>query len=188
MTNTYNRAGRLLQHSVYPGSCGSDEIREEYTYGEDGSRGATTQEIRGKNSPAPPPPIATATEKESGPLREVLRYDSAGALIETSTVRASGKIVYRISYAYDTNHRLIETTSFGGDGTVSSRRVYVCESDKKAPSSFTYYGGDGRIYERTVYSEYEFDSHGNWIKRKEYREQTYNRRDTSLAVRNIEYH
>src|SRR5262249_15142590 len=118
----------------------------------------------------------------------ILRYDSAGTLIETSTVRPSGKIVYRISYTYDTNHRLIETAGFDEDGTLSSGRVYGYESDKKVPSSFTYYGGGGKIYERTVYSEYEFDSQGNWIKRKEYREQTYNRRDTSLAFRNIEYY
>src|SRR5690242_3156035 len=38
MTNVYDESGRLMQHSVYPGTCGEDERREDYTYAQDGSR------------------------------------------------------------------------------------------------------------------------------------------------------
>ncbi len=32
MTNVYDESGRLMQHSVYPSACGSDEIRDDYSY------------------------------------------------------------------------------------------------------------------------------------------------------------
>ncbi|MEW6210755.1 MAG: RHS repeat domain-containing protein [Acidobacteriota bacterium] len=189
MTDTYNEDGRLMQHSVYSGSCGSDEFREEYTYAEDGSRTARTWEIRGKNSPPPLPPVAVpGAEREVGPTREIFQYDASGRLTEISVVRSSGKVVYKISYRYDSKGRLIEVASFDGDGQLSSRRVQGYEGDEKVPSNLTDYGHDGKIYEKTVYSEYEFDSYGNWIKRKEYTEETYNRRNTSLTFRNIEYY
>ena len=57
LTNEYDKTGRVTRHSVYPGSCGSDEIREDFTYAADGTRTAKTQEIRDPNSPPPPPPM-----------------------------------------------------------------------------------------------------------------------------------
>src|SRR5882724_10703028 len=49
----YNESGRLIQRSVYFGSCGEDENRESYTYAQDGSRTSKREEIRDKNSPNP---------------------------------------------------------------------------------------------------------------------------------------
>src|SRR5215831_4323504 len=48
LTEIYDKSGRLIQRSVYPGSCGADEIRETYTYAPDGphfqQRGTSRQE------------------------------------------------------------------------------------------------------------------------------------------------
>jgi hypothetical protein len=58
----------------------------------------------------------------------------------------------------------------------------------RVPSSFAYYGRDGIAYTKTVYTEYEFNSIGDWVRRKEITEELYNPRRTSLTFRNIEYY
>ena len=40
-------------------------------------------------------------------------------------------------------------------------------------AEFTYDGSDGQIYERTISTDYEFNSKSDWVKRKE--EETFNR-------------
>ena len=50
-----------------------------------------------------------------------------------------------------------------------------------------YYGPDGKIYERTTYTDYEFNPKGDWIKRKQTTEETFNRRSVSMANPEIEY-
>jgi hypothetical protein len=64
LTDEYDENGRLVRHSIYPGECGGDEIREDYSYSQDGNRATKTQEIRGANSPAPlPRPRAQTARK-----------------------------------------------------------------------------------------------------------------------------
>ena len=192
LTDLYDRNGRLIQHSVYPGSCGSDETRYEYTYAADGSRTSRTQEIRSKDSPSPPPPVnmgsTTTTPQDVGPPRVSFKHDSEGKLIELRSVRPSGKLIYRNTYTYDTQGRLIETTGHDANDQISDRRVYTYATNERVPLSFTYYGRDGKIYDRITYSEYEFNSIGDWTKRKETTEQDLNRHRVSLVTRTIEYY
>lgn len=193
LTDLYDQNGRLVQHSVYPGSCGRDETRYEYAYAADGSRTSRTQEIRSKDSPSPPPPVnmgstATVAPQDLGPPRASFRYDSDGKLIELRSVRPSGKLIYRYTYSYDTEHRLIETTGHDANDQISDRRVYTYGANQRVPLTFTYYGRDGKIYDRITYSEYEFNSTGDWTKRKETTEQGLNRNRVSLVTRTIEYY
>lgn len=188
MTKIYDESGRLIQHSLYPGSCGGDEMREDYTYAQDGSRKTKTKEIRGKDSPPPPPPIARPnSEWEKGEPREVFKYDSSGKLTEMVSIKPSGKVGYKLTYSYDARGRMVEMDSHHGDGDVT-RRVYSYSGDGRFPSGFTYISGKGRVGERTAYSDYEFNSHGDWIKRKETTEETFNRRSISITFREIEYY
>jgi hypothetical protein len=190
MTKHYDENGRLMMHSTYPGSCGSDERREEYTYAPDGSRTAKAQEIRGKDSPPPPPPMATGsnTKQETGEPRTTFKYGPSGLLIEEASLRPSGKVIYKYTYTYDAKNRMLEMTGYNSDGRVSDRRVYGYAGDNRAPSEFAYYGPDGKAHERTTYSEYEFNSRGDWIKRKETSEETFNRKSISIVSREIEYY
>jgi len=189
LTSEYDQTGRITRHSVYPGPCGSDELREDYTYSADGIRTTKYQEIRGANSPPSPPPPAppaigpSTASKGDGPARPMVKYDDAGRRIETGMVRPSGKLVYKNAYTYDAKGRLIEVTGFDGENRPTDRRVYAYSGDERVPSAFTYYGRDGKIYEQTTYSEYEFNSQGDWIKRK----QTTTRR-VSMSYREIEYY
>ena len=190
MKNVYDKDGRLMKHSVYHGSCGSDEILEEYTYAKDGSRTARTRAIRGRNSPAPPPGIrlATSTPGDEGEPRRTFTYDTSGRMIEDVSAGPTGKLRYKSGYKYDTKGRLIETDGSEADGQVSVRRVYSYEGDNRVPSGFTYYGRDGKVYDRTIYTDYEFNSRGDWVKRKETTEETFNRKTISWKLRAIEYY
>jgi hypothetical protein len=75
------------------------------------------------------------------------------------------------------------------------RRVFAYSADERVPSSFVYYGPDGEVAERTTYRDYEFNSHGDWTRRKQTREETFThqgvshtRRSVSTTLREIEYH
>jgi hypothetical protein len=190
LTDEYDQAGRLTRHSIYPGSCGSDEIREDYTYSADGNRTAKVQEIRGEDSPEPPPPPAASPDakKENGPPKEARRYDDSGRLVEKGLVWPSGKYIYKNAYTYDAKGRLTETTGYDGDNRLTDRRVYTYSGDERVPSVFMYYGHDGKIYDRTTYTDYKFNSKGDWIERKQTTDETSNRHSVSMSHREIEYY
>jgi hypothetical protein len=127
-------------------------------------------------------------KEEPGEARMVFKYSSAGKLVEAASVKPSGKVMYKSTYSYDERGRIVEVTGYDRDGQVTVRRVYSYSSDSRVPSTFTYYGRDGKVYEKTTYSDYEFNSVGDWVKRKETREQTFNRKSTSIISREIEYY
>ncbi|MBV9928060.1 MAG: hypothetical protein JOZ96_23785 [Acidobacteria bacterium] len=191
-TRVYDQSGRLMQLSVYPGNCGSDEIKYDYSYGQGGSRTEKSQEIRGKDSPPPPPPVMVPrsnSEEDRGEPRMLFKYDPAsGRESESSLVRPGGKVIYRTAYTYDDKGRLTEVTDYSGNGQVSTRRVYGYSGEERVPSSFVYYDGKGNAYERATYSDYEFNARGDWVRRREAREERFNRRNVSTTVREIEYY
>ena len=192
----YDETGRIMRHSVYPGSCGEDEIREDYSYAEDGSRTARVKEFRGPNSSLPPPPPAPADPgKKKGPLRKVFKHNASGQLVEVSTLFADKSLAFKTGFSYDAKGRLIETTGFSAEGQMLSRRVYGYSADERVPSSFVYYRRDGEVADRTTYSDYEFNSHGDWTRRKQIREAadlsgngSNTRRSVSITLREIEYY
>lgn len=191
-TDLYDRNGRLLQHSAYPGTCGQDETRFEYTYAADGSRTSQTQEFRAPGSTSPPPVVnmgsTSMSPQDAGPPRVSFKYDADGKLIELRSVRPSGKLIYRNTYTYDAQGRLIEAAGHGGNDQLSDRRVYTYANNERVPTTFTYYGRDGKVYDRITYSGYEFNSIGDWTKRKETDAQDPNKNRVSLVTRTIEYY
>lgn len=190
LTDEYDENGRLMRHSVYPGACGSDEIREDYSYSQDGNQITKTQEIRGADSPPPAPPVVSRSnsEEDKGPAKRVFKHDPLGRLIEEGMVKPSGRLSYKTIYTYDQKGRLIETTGYDGDSRLTDRRIYRFSADDRVPFEFAYYGPDGRVYERTTYTDYEFNSKGDWVKRRETKEETFNRHSVSIAFREIEYY
>ncbi len=189
-TSEYDQTGRITRLSLYTGSCGGDEIREDYTYSPDGNKTTKRQEIRGENSPPPPPPAAILpnAKKENGPGKEARRYDESGRLVEEGMMMPSGQFTYKHTYTYDAKGRLIENTGYESDGRLSNRRVYTYSAEERVPAGFMYYGPDGKIYERTSYTDYEFNSKGDWIRRKVTTEETFNRHSVSMESREIAYY
>jgi hypothetical protein len=115
---------------------------------------------------APPP----GYKEEVGEPRMVFKYGSLGKHIEAASVKPSGKVIYKNTYSYDDKGRMIEGIGHDRDGQISDRRAYSYSGDNHVPSGFIYYGRDGKAYDRTAYTEYEFNSRGDWVKRKETRE------------------
>ena len=191
MTKVYDQHGRLMQHSLYPGPCGSDEIRYEYSYAPGGDRIEKSQKIRGGGSPPPPPPVALGStpDTDKGETRTGFLFDRlTGKVAESASYRPDGKIINRTRYTYDDRGRMTEMTGLDRRRRVSSRRLYSYSGDERVPSSFASYDGKGNVYERTTYSDYKFNSQGDWVSRKEATEERLNRRSVSLTVREIEYH
>lgn len=195
-TDVFDKDGRLTQNSVYPGSCGSEEIGEYYTYRPDGSRTETTDASRASGIPSGAPPIAGGNvNREPGRPKTTFQYDSKGRLVETSTLGPAGKMIYKSAYSYDDKSRLLERRGYGEDGKVSSRRTYRYDGVRNVPASFAYYDGDGKVHEEIAYSDYEFNERGDWVKRKETRQekvyisgQTFIRKRISSTYRQIEYY
>lgn len=190
LTNEYDESGRLIRHSVYPGDCGSDEIRDDYSYSQDGSQTAKTQEIRGTGRPSPPPPAISRSnaDDDMGQSRRVFKYDPLGRLLETAMVKAGGRLSYKNTFSYDAKGRLSETVGYDGDSQITDRRVYSYSGDERVPSGFSYHGRDGKVYERTTYTDYEFNSHGDWLKRRQTTVESFNRVSVSMMIREIEYY
>jgi len=115
------------------------------------------------------------------------RYDSAGKFIELRSVRP-GKQIYRITYTYDSQGRLLEQTGYDDKDQAADRRLYTYADKERVPLTFAAYGRDGKLYNRTTYTDYEFNSTGDWTKRKETTEEDSSRNRVSLVTRTIEYY
>lgn len=189
-TRIYDANGRLLQSSVYPGTCGSDEWREHYTYDKDGARMSRIEEIRGENSPPPPPPPMPppGSKEDKGPPKTFFRYDSRGRKIESEVFRASGTLIYKLIYKYDEKDRLQESQNVDPDGKITSKRVYGYEGDQRFPKEYIYIGSDGKTSFKVTYTEYELNPQGDWIKRKSMMERSDGPTYVSLNYRSIDYH
>jgi hypothetical protein len=186
-STTFDNTGRAIQHSIYAGRCGEDEIREYYSYDREGSRTTRVEQIHGKDSTAPPPIIANP-DWEPGTPKDVRKYDAKGRLAEESTIAPSGKIIDRYEFLYDGDDRLIESRGYVPQGRVEVRRVWDYEGNQRGPSTFAYYGRNGKVNERTRYAEYEVNARGDWVSRKEFTEETLNRKTIALVYRKIEYY
>jgi hypothetical protein len=188
-TDVYDESGRLMQHSVYGGICGGDETREDYNYEKDGSRTTKLKRIREKDGPPAEGMANPNWKEEKGEPRDVFKYDASGKLIEEASTMPGGRVLYKTTYIYDARGRMVEMDSGDGNGK-PTRRVYSYTGDDRFPSGFQYIGGDGRVYEQTSYSDYEFNSQGDWIKRMEMTEETvnrtFNRKSVSWMFREIE--
>lgn len=192
-TSVYDPDGRMIQSSVYPGNCGSDEIRELYTYDQEGNRISHTEEIRGKNSPPPPPPPmpepgAKKDEGVKGPPKTTFKFDVQGALTERSTFRASGTLIYKIIYTYDAKGRLQQTQTVYPEGKIGDKRVYSYEGEKHFPEGYSYIDANDKLRFKVSYSEYEFNPQGDWIKRRETTTSPSSPTTISINYQTLEYH
>ena len=183
LTNEYDQMGRITRHSLYPGACGTDEIREDHTYSHNGERRTTTKTIPAPNSP----PLRRAqlnAEINKRQAAQGFTHDDAGRLIEEQSF---GQLSYRTSYFYDAKGRLLETRDYQSE-SLTSRRIYNYSGDDRVVSGFRYYNSDGIVQQYTEYSDYEFNSKGDWISRKENKQENFKPRVVSITHREIEYY
>ena len=182
LTKEYDRKGRITRHSVYRGNCGSEETRKIFTYSADGGRDETTREIRSPNSPLLPP-ANTSSNPELDAGVQVLTNDEAGRLIEAGGFRCDG---HKTSYFYDAKGRLLETRAYR-DGSLIKRSLYTYSGEERVPAEIVQYNSDNMVSERSAYSEYEFNSKGDWTKRREAKDERFKQRQVLITQREIEY-
>lgn len=190
LTKIYDPNGRLVQSSLYPGSCGSDEIREHYTYDQEGNRTERTEEFQGKDSPPPPPPPmpppGARDQAVKGPPKTTFKYDNRGLMTEMAVYRANGALIYKIVKKYDEKERLQEGQSVNPSGKTTAKYVYTYEGEKRFPESYTYIGADGKPSGVVRYTDYELNRQGDWVKRRESSESS-GAAQISIHYRSIEY-
>lgn len=188
----YDEKGRELQSSLFPGSCGMDELRTTYIYDNEGNFTTKEEEFRDPKSPPPPPPMMAppgTKSAPSGPPKSILKYDDKGRKIEKSVVRTNGEIIYRIVYVWDEQDREEEFHAYDTKGVRYSRSVYHYDGKQRIPTSSESYGRGDQLTSKTTYSDYKFNRRGDWIERKSVTESLQGKitKEISLTIRTITY-
>jgi hypothetical protein len=187
-SSVYNEHGRLEQRSSFAGACGCEEIRDVYSYAQDGSQTEKTERIPAPGCPPPPPPMAAPPgSRPAGPPHRVFKYDDAGREVESSLLWPDGSLISKSVYEYDAKGRLTETTVFDGKGQMTYHNITVFNGESKTPASSTYFRPDGKKSSQITYSEYELNTQGDWVKRTETHVDSRGETQVSLKYRTIVY-
>lgn len=136
--------------------------------------------------PPPPPP---ATQASDVVIHKILyKFDTVGNISENliyETKGSSEKLIERHSYTWDTNGKLTEEQRYDDSGKLTSRYVYKYDTQGNEIENLTI-KGKNKITSRTTYSEYQLDSHGNWISRINH-EEYLNSSDMRIKNTTISY-
>lgn len=126
------------------------------------------------------------------PYKEAYMYNPFGHRIEMAVEEGPDK--RRVIYSYDAQGRLAEqdlySLSFGDERSLNSRILYKYHSTGALKREM-WYRGNNLLVDDLNYSNYEYDSRGNWIIRKQVRHQYYDKNMPTLqtywAYREISY-
>ena len=195
-TQNYDQQGRLISLLLYPGICGEDgEIRENYSYDKNGNRLGwhDNSKASGISISSPKPPIQSDGKNQDGSYstKGVLKYDSKGRISEESVYSPSGKLIDKTIYKYDSQNRLIEVESIDSDGSISEKQTFIYNGDERFPSGSIGIASDGKPDSRETYSDYEVNSRGDWIKRREiveHLDQQNQAKTIRIITRTIDYY
>jgi hypothetical protein len=149
--------------------CGrSGEFRDTFTYDKEGNRYDKGEMIPGKKGTLPGiigGKSSPQSEVRKGPST-MFKYDAQGKKIEMNSFFFNGKPTYTCFYKYDGKGRLLEALCGYSEDKLPSKRIYGYVGDQQFPSSWTISCADGSLSEKYVYSDYQLNSTGDWIKRK----------------------
>jgi hypothetical protein len=195
-TQNYDQQGRLISHLLYPGVCGEDgEARETYSYDKDENRLGRQDDRKASgipiSSPNPPMPSDRKNQNSSYSTKRVLKHDSKGRISEESVYSPSGQLIDKTIYKYDSQNRLIEWESVDDAGSISEKQTFIYNGDERFPSGSIGIGSDGKPDSRETYSDYEVNSRGDWIKRREILEhldQPNQAKTIRIIIRTIDYY
>ena len=173
--------GKLMRIVSYEGD-GKVEITEDNSYGKDGrlleTKYTTRQGPFGKT---------VYKHDEKGNLAEVAFYHSSGA----RSIAIAGPCVgyHRITYTYDEQRNPTKLVYYEPDGSVKQTWQYSYD----AKGLVTTYVLQYYDVKQTFVYVYEFDSHGNWIKKTstkdlDARDAPKDSKITSVTSREISYY
>ena len=195
-TQQYDQRGRLTSLVLYPGICGEDgEIRDDYSYDKDGNRLGRTDDSKASGIPISPPnqsiPSDRRNQDDSYSTKHVLKHDSKGRISEESVYSPSGELIDKTVYKYDAQNRLIESDSVDPDGSISEKQTFIYNGNGRFPSGSISRGSDGKPKEKETYSDYEVNSRGDWIRRREiveHLDQPNRPKTITIIIRTIDYY
>jgi len=95
------------------------------------------------------------------------KYDSNGNLIESTSVYSDGSPATKHVYTFTANER--EELAYSANGSLSHKYVFKIDDKGNEVERFAiqYESPQGPVQGKTYYTYLEFDSQGNWIKRRE---------------------
>ncbi len=188
----YDEQGREIQSSLFSNSCGEDEHRSTRLYDKDGNFTTKDEEFDNPQAPPrPPPPMpppgAANQPRPAGPHKSMLKYDEKGRKVEKAVYFSNGNLIFRIVWIWDEQNREIEMQAYDAAGIRYSQSVYRYEGRQRYPGQYLSYDRNGTRSSKITYSDYEFNSRGDWIRHKSTAETTGRPAASALTLRTIEY-
>ena len=153
----YNSNGDLKKVEVYSSVDGDRAMKEDVLIPDNVVGVGSTSPNRDK----------VAAEDQRYTYRFKYRYDAKGRRIEESWYRNNGSLESRYVSMYDEKGCHIEYNRYLADGRLFARRARSCDDKGNVIEETLSWPGNPTT-ERLSFS-YEFDSGGNWIKRKSMR-------------------
>lgn len=188
--DSFNEQGNLTRRESYDHRGNLSEITV-YGYIE-GNRVSDSKTIEYEYNPPPSRAAVAPNAKKSDSRYDrkfEFNYDDHKRLTEKTWFRSNGDVWLRYVYKYSGNQR--EELMYTAEGTLNQRSLVVLDDKGNTIEQTLFETRDGSVRLRQQY-KYEFDSHGNWIKRTEQRFVTKDGRETlephSVYYRTISYY
>jgi hypothetical protein len=188
--DSYNEQGNLTRREFYDYRGNLMDIT---VYGYiDGNRVSSSKTIEHEYNPPPISIGITAGAKKSDPRYDRkfdFKYDDKKRLTEKTFFQSNDDVWLRYVYKYSGNQR--EELVYTSEGVLNQRYLEVLDDKGNEMAYTSFETRDGSVRSRQVY-KYEFDSHGNWIKRTAQKVVTRDGRDVfepdNLYYRTITYY
>ncbi len=161
----YNDHGNLTKRESYDYKGNLTEIT---AYGYlDGARVSDSERIQQEYNPPPVmigPPAGKADLKYDPrySFKFTFKYDDKKRLTEKTWIGNNGKLWLRYVYKYTGNQR--EELVYSADGSLNQRYLSLLDDKGNEVEETIFEMRDGSIRSKQSYA-YDFDSHGNWMKR-----------------------
>jgi YD repeat-containing protein len=137
-TDMYDRSCTLVEHKYYT----TDFINDQHPQRTD--------------------PTTVVLHSTMGDRTVHERYDESGLLVETRTTTLSGELIDDSRNTYDAAGRVTRVDSFDADGKHLDTTTFTRDANGHVIREAIDFS-DGRSYVQL--SRYEFDHHGNWVKK-----------------------
>ncbi|HMS43577.1 MAG TPA: hypothetical protein PKE69_25340 [Pyrinomonadaceae bacterium] len=144
-SNTYDANGNLTKQKIYTNGCGDKFITTDYRISADGKRISTTE----------------GTQQS----KTIYNFDTSGRISEETTSFNNAETL-QVKYFFDEKGRIKEKI-YTTNGTQYGKDVYEYVGENNAPAKFTYTDSRNEKSVSIIYTNYEFNSEGDWVKREE---------------------
>jgi hypothetical protein len=166
-TEQYDEQGTLTERLAYDYR---GNLRDKIVYMfVDGERASKTESIQQSYDPPPPMlPPSPGTPKTRDPrygTKYKDTYDERGNRIERQLIYNDGSKGTRLVYTFDKKGNKTKMEFYPSDGKLEFSVTHTYDS-KGVETEETAYQADGSLRYKFTYEYLEFDSKGNWIKRK----------------------